>query len=149
MIYAVDVLNTLSVQAPRDPRFLPLTGEFSEQKFHSQYRFLSEMHTDEMRELKDNLKRARKLLTSSPRELREEREQEVQRLERAFKRAESMVHKDRRERVEREALDRVATVEREQRKAGKGAWHMKDGTYPVVISPYGLTGMQRTRSNSC
>ncbi|KAH9950390.1 hypothetical protein B0H21DRAFT_723245 [Amylocystis lapponica] len=110
----------------RDPRFLDLAGEFSPQKFHSQYGFLSDLHMNEMKTLKDNLKRARKLLASSPRDLREEREQEVQRLERAVKRAESMVNKDRREKIEQEALHKVAKGEREKRKEGKGAWYMKD-----------------------
>ncbi|KAI0932127.1 hypothetical protein AcV7_000684 [Taiwanofungus camphoratus] len=110
---------------PRDPRFLPLAGEFSSKQFHSQYGFLSELHTEEMKTLKANLKRARKLLASSPRDLREERMQEVQRLERAVKRAESMVNKDRREKVEEEALSKIARQEREKRKEGKGAWYMK------------------------
>lgn len=51
--------------------------------------------------------------------------QEVQRLERAVKRAESMVNKDRREKVEEEALSKIARQEREKRKEGKGAWYMK------------------------
>lgn len=110
---------------PRDPRFLPMTGEFSTQQFQRQYRFLSELHVNEMKTLKENLKRARKLLASSPRDLREEREQEVQRLERALKRAESMVNKDRREKIEEEALSKVTVEEREKRKQGKGAWFMK------------------------
>lgn len=102
-----------------------MTGEFSTQQFQRQYRFLSELHVNEMKTLKENLKRARKLLASSPRDLREEREQEVQRLERALKRAESMVNKDRREKIEEEALSKVTVEEREKRKQGKGAWFMK------------------------
>ncbi|KZT72842.1 DUF947-domain-containing protein [Daedalea quercina L-15889] len=111
---------------PRDPRFLPMTGELSTKRFRSQYAFLAEMHNQEMQTLRENLKRARKLLVNSPRHLREEREEEVQRLERAYKRAESMVNKDRREQIEQEALERVSKEEKEKRKAGKGAWYMKD-----------------------
>ncbi|KZT02652.1 uncharacterized protein LAESUDRAFT_729892 [Laetiporus sulphureus 93-53] len=118
---------------PRDPRFLPLTGEFSAKRFQSQYGFLAGMHTEEMKALKGNLKRARELLFSSPRNLREEREKEVQRLERAFKRAESMVNKDRRGKVEEEALDRAAKEEKEKRKAGKGAWHMKNSNKKELL----------------
>ncbi|OBZ79859.1 rRNA biogenesis protein RRP36 [Grifola frondosa] len=110
----------------RDPRFLHLAGEFSAQKFSSQYGFLSDMHTEEMKTLRENLKRARKLLVNSPRDLREEREAEVQRLERAVKRAESMVNKDQRERVEREALEKVSKEERAKQKEGKSAWFMKN-----------------------
>ena len=83
------------------------------------------MHSEELTTLKDNLKRARKLLTTSPRDLREEREKEVQRLERAVKRAESMVNKDKREQIEQEAMKRVAQEEKEKRKEGKGAWFLK------------------------
>jgi len=111
---------------PRDPRFLPMAGELSAKRFRSQYGFLADMHSQEMRTLRDNLKRARKLLVNSPRDLREEREQEVQRLERAYKRAESMVSKDRQEKIEQEALEKVAKEENERRKAGKGAWFIKD-----------------------
>lgn len=105
-----------------------MTGEFSPKRFRSQYGFLADMHSQEMQTLRDNLKRARKLLTNSPRHLREEREQEVQRLERAYKRAESMVSKDRQERIEQEALERVAQEEKEKRKAGKKAWYIKNCT---------------------
>lgn len=68
------------------------------------------------------------MLTSSPRDLRQEREQEVQRLEQAVKRAESMVNKDKREKVEQSALSKVRKEEREKRGQGKGVWYMKDGT---------------------
>ncbi|PCH33690.1 DUF947-domain-containing protein [Wolfiporia cocos MD-104 SS10] len=110
---------------PRDPRFLPLVGEFSSKRFQAQYGFLSEMHTEEMKTLRDNLKRARKLLAHSPGALRAEREREVQRLERAYKRAESVVNRDRREKIDQDALERAAREEKEKRKAGKGSWFMK------------------------
>ena len=102
-----------------------MTGEFDSKRFQKQYGFLSHMHSDELKTLRDNLKRARKLLTNSPRDLREEREQEVQRLERAVKRAESTVNKDRQEKVNQEALSKVAREEKERRKQGKGAWYLK------------------------
>ncbi|KAF9822135.1 hypothetical protein IEO21_00129 [Rhodonia placenta] len=111
---------------PRDPRFLTLAGEFDSKRFQTQYGFLAGMHTQEMKTLRENLKRARKLLANSPRDLREEREQEVQRLERAYKRAESQVSKDRREKIEQEALGKVAKEEKEKRSAGKGAWYLKN-----------------------
>ena len=113
---------------PRDPRFLPVTGEFDPKRFHNQYSFLSDLHHEELSTLKENLKRARKLLVNSPRDLRQEREAEVERLERAVKRAESAVNKDRREKVEMEALSKAAKEEREKRKQGKKAWYMKNGT---------------------
>jgi ribosomal RNA-processing protein 36 len=85
------------------------------------------MHKTELCTLKENLKRARKMLASSPRDQREEREQEVAKLEQAVKRAESNVNRDRREQIEQEALGKASQEEREKRKAGKGAWHMKEG----------------------
>ncbi|KAL1951864.1 hypothetical protein VTO73DRAFT_1013 [Trametes versicolor] len=111
---------------PRDPRFLHITGEFDPKRFHSQYGFLSDMHAQEMKTLRENLKRARKLLTNSPRDLREEREAEVERLERAVKRAESAVNRDRQDKVQFEALGRAKKEEQGKQKEGKKAWHMKD-----------------------
>lgn len=137
---------------PRDPRFLQVTGEFDAKRFQNQYNFLSDLHQNELGTLKDNLKRARKLLANSPRDLREEREGEVDRLERAVKRAESLVNKDRREKVETEALRKLAKDEREKRKQGKKAWYMKDGTLSqntimeaTAMADHGLYVEQRIR----
>ena len=65
---------------------------------------------------------------SSPRDQRAEREAEVDRLERAVKRAESAVNRDKRERVEQEAIAKAMHEEKEKRKQGKGAFYLKDGT---------------------
>jgi len=109
----------------RDPRFLQLAGGFSTEKYRHNYGFLSDLHSTELSELRANLKRARKLLVNSPRHLREERQAEVERLELAIKRAESAVNRDKRERIESQALKRVTQEEKEKRKIGKGDWHMK------------------------
>lgn len=129
VITALIRLPTNIRQVPRDPRFLPITGEFSADRFRSQYGFLSDLHHTELKTLRENLKRARKMLASSPRDLRTEREQEVERLERTVKRAESQVNRDRREKVEASALSKVRQEEKEKQKQGKAAWHMKDGEY--------------------
>ena len=84
------------------------------------------MHKTELSTLKENLKRAKKMLASSPRDQRKEREQEVAKLEQAVKRAESNVNRDKREKIELDALGKVKQEEKEKRKAGMGAWHMKD-----------------------
>ncbi|KAH7921317.1 DUF947-domain-containing protein [Leucogyrophana mollusca] len=110
---------------PRDPRFLPIAGEFAPHKFRQQYGFLSDLHTNELKALRENLKRARKLLANSPKDQRVEREQEVARLELAMKRGESSVNRDKREKIEAEALGKVAKEEREKRKQGKAGWWMK------------------------
>ncbi|KAI0322649.1 hypothetical protein OF83DRAFT_541926 [Amylostereum chailletii] len=110
----------------RDPRFLPMSGDFDAKRFRERYGFIADLHKDEMKTLRDNLKRARKLLSSSPKDLRPEREQEVERLERAVKRAESSVNRDKREKIEQEALSQVSREEREKRKQGKGAYYMKN-----------------------
>lgn len=113
---------------------MPLAGEFSAQRFKSQYGFLADMHQSELKTLRENLKRARKLLVNSPRDLREEREAEVQRLERAVKRAESLVNKDKREKIEQEALSNLAKQEREKRREGKKPWFLKDCEFAVLFS---------------
>ncbi|KAG2342200.1 hypothetical protein BDR05DRAFT_964514 [Suillus weaverae] len=112
---------------PRDPRFLHITGTYDPQKFKSQYTFLSTLHTSELSTLRSNLSLARKLLLNSPKDLRAAREREVGRLELAVKRAESGVNRDKREKVEMEALERVGKEEREKRKKGKAGWWMKSG----------------------
>jgi len=66
------------------------------------------------------------LLASSPRDLRDERQQEVNRLELAMKRAESSVNKDRREVVEQMALSQAIKEEQDRQKRGKGGWWMKE-----------------------
>ena len=102
-----------------------VSGTLAPDKFRTQYSFLSDLHASELAALRDDYKRARKLLANSPRELRAAREEEVRRLERAVKRAESAVHRDTRDKVEAEALRKAAQAEREGRKQGKGAWFMK------------------------
>lgn len=91
---------------------------------------MADTRSEELSTLLDNLKRARKLLRTSPRDLYDERAQEVTRLELAVKRAESAVNRDKRERIERGALDRLAEEERQKRKQGKGSWWMKTGQWP-------------------
>jgi ribosomal RNA-processing protein 36 len=86
------------------------------------------MRQDELVTLRDNVKRARKLLASSPQHLRPEREAEVERLVLAVKRAESSVNKDKRERVEREALSAITKEERDKRQMGKKAYWLKNGS---------------------
>ncbi len=85
------------------------------------------MHDGELKILRENLKRARKLLPSSPRDLRAERGAEIERLALAVKRGESSVNKDKRETVEQEALSTIAKEERDKRRKGKKAYWLKDG----------------------
>jgi ribosomal RNA-processing protein 36 len=96
------------------------------------------MRQDELVALRDNLKRARKLLASSPRHLRQEREAEVERLALAVKRGESSVNRDKRERVEREALSAITKEERDKRQKGKKSYWLKNGTC-FCLSP-AITG---------
>jgi ribosomal RNA-processing protein 36 len=103
-----------------------LAGEFSGQIFKEKYSFLVDIHRNELKTLRGNLKQARKLLLTSPHDLRLERELEVNRLEMAVKRGESAVNQDTREKVEQEALSKMSKQEREKRKQGKGKWWMKE-----------------------
>ncbi|KXN90067.1 rRNA biogenesis protein RRP36 [Leucoagaricus sp. SymC.cos] len=109
----------------RDPRFLPITGEFKADKFQESYGFLTEVHGSELSTLRDNLKRAKKMLQNAPRHLRDDYGAEVQRLELAVKRAESVVNKERMDRIQREALQEVSKDEKDKRKQGKGEWYLK------------------------
>ena len=109
-------------------------GKQDVEAFQKRYSFLSDYHKTELGTLKENLARARKLLRSSPRDLREEREEEVQRLERALKRSETLVNRDKREEIERKALDEVKRQEREQRKQGKGEWYMKKCGWKIFLT---------------
>lgn len=96
------------------------------------------MHEGELKILRENLKRARKLLASSPRDLRLEREAEVERLALAVKRGESSVNRDKRERVEQEALGTIAKEERDKRQNGKKAYWLKSGgsqfSFPSIVT---------------
>ena len=143
--------GSLIMKIPRDPRFLPTAGQFSPEKFHKQYSFLAESHKTELATLRESLKRARKLLSSSPRDLRSEREQEVERLERAVKRAESIVNKDRLDQVEREAMSKVKKDEREKRAHGKNPWYLKKGKIPIeYVMEWALIAcLCQARSTSC
>lgn len=84
------------------------------------------MHVAELATLREDLTRARKLLLSSPRDLREEREQEVHQLERAVRSLEGIVQREHRQKVEHDALNAVKKSEKEKTKQGKGQWFMKN-----------------------
>ncbi|KAK2461946.1 hypothetical protein APHAL10511_006409 [Amanita phalloides] len=118
---------------PRDPRFIPLAGEFSERLYQNNYGFLAEARRNELDSLKDNLKRARKMTSSSPRNQRNERESEVKRLELAVKRMESLVNKDKQDKIQVEALRKIGKDEREKRKQGKRDWWMKKAEEKKVV----------------
>lgn len=62
----------------RDPRFGEAVGDYSQDHFRRNYSFLSEARLAEIKSLKESLKRARKLLGSSPAHLREDRAIEVE-----------------------------------------------------------------------
>ena len=90
-------------------------------------------HKTELVTLREALKQARKLLASSSRDLRSEREGEVYRLEQAIKRAESMVNKDQLDQVQRDALGKAKKEEELKRQQGKGKWFLKKGKFIQCI----------------
>lgn len=53
-----------------------------------------------------------------------------------MKRAESSVNRDKREKVEAEALSRAKQAESERRKLGKGAWFMKECTFLRPVTTF-------------
>jgi len=119
-------------QVPRDPRFLTTAGVFDPQKFQRSYGFLAENRRTELQTIKESLAKARKALGSSPLYLKSERENEVQMLEHAVKRVESLVNKDRLDTVEQEALTKRKKEEVEKRKQGKGQWFLKKGEITLI-----------------
>ncbi|KAJ7596995.1 hypothetical protein C8J56DRAFT_918858 [Mycena floridula] len=128
-----EIVNVHTPQV-RDPRFLPLSGQFDPDKYRANYGFLSEAHQTELTTLQDNLKRARRLLASAPRATRQEQEEEVQRLELAVNRARSAVNRDRQQKVEQEALSKVSKAEKEKQKQGKAGWWMKDAEKKQLLT---------------
>ena len=96
-----------------------VSSTFAADKFRAQYSFLSNLHASELVALRDNYKRARKLLANLLHHLRTAREEEVRQLEHAVKRAKSVVHRDTRDKVEAKALQKAAQTEREGRKQRK------------------------------
>ncbi|KAF8320317.1 DUF947-domain-containing protein [Clavulina sp. PMI_390] len=117
------------VEAPkierRDPRFSSLSGSFDQSQFSKSYSFITGLQETEVGDLKTSLSRARKLLANSPAHLRDDRAAEVTRLERALKRTESHVEREKRERRQREVLGAAKKAEQAKQAAGKGIWHMK------------------------
>lgn len=124
----------VSTFEPRDPRFVSVVGEYSSEKFQRHYEFLVGAHMAELFTLKENLKTARKLLATSPRDFRDARSREVEHLELAVKRAESQVNKDKTKKIEQEALKKVKREEREKRLQGKSAWYMKKGEKKALVT---------------
>ncbi|KAG8214606.1 hypothetical protein J3R82DRAFT_9676 [Butyriboletus roseoflavus] len=118
----------------RDPRFMHAVGRYNPSKFKQQYDFLPGLRNDELLTLREHVKRARKLVTNSPSHLRAEREEEVERLEHAMKRAESSVNLDTRERVELKALQSAQQTEKEKRKQGKTGWWMKQSEKKKLLA---------------
>lgn len=104
---------------------MSVAGEFKADKYQHNYAFLAERHGDELKTLRENLKRARKMMNNAPRHLWQDYEEEVQRLELAVKRAESTVNRERADRVQREALQKISKGEKEKQKQGKGKWYLK------------------------
>ncbi|KAH6917420.1 DUF947-domain-containing protein [Coprinopsis sp. MPI-PUGE-AT-0042] len=118
---------------PRDPRFLPTTGEFKPEEFQKSYGFLAESRKDELKTLRESLSKARRALSSCPADRRLEFEREIYRLEQALKRTEGLVNKDRQDAVQRQALQKVKSEEKEKQKHGKGQWFLKDSEKRKVV----------------
>lgn len=105
---------------------MPLAGELSVAKFQQQYGFLTDVHENELKTLREHAKRARVLVKTAPNDLREEWERELGRLQLAMKRAESAVNRDKKSKIEQEALSKITKEEHEKRKKGKRSWWMKE-----------------------
>ncbi|TFK98787.1 hypothetical protein BDV98DRAFT_606570 [Pterulicium gracile] len=136
---------------PRDPRFTssfhptPTTSthpSHDAEHFTKAYAFLTTARSSELKTLSSSLATATKLLANSPRDLRAEREAEVERLTQALRRMQGLVNKDKRDAVERKALEKVKQSEREKAKEGKKQWFMKDGERREVLAKARLEAVE-------
>jgi ribosomal RNA-processing protein 36 len=96
----------------RDPRFEPLSGPLDETKLQKAYSFLDDYREDEMKELKNAIKKTKD-------------EAEKEKLKRALLSMESRKKVQERKRKEADILDRHRKEEKELVKQGKKPFYLK------------------------
>ncbi|TIA89121.1 hypothetical protein E3P99_02197 [Wallemia hederae] len=119
----------------RDPRFLSLSGNFSQDLFEKSFAFLKGSVQQEVVQAKEQLKaaelslrRARALPSSTDDKqyLIAEHQNEVARLTQDIQRMSSQVKTSQKKDIEKDALRKIKKEEREKRGEGKKAYFMKD-----------------------
>jgi ribosomal RNA-processing protein 36 len=119
----------------RDPRFEALGGPVDDGKVKAAYSFLSDYREDEMKELKEAIKKTKD-------------EDAKERLKRALMSMESRKKADLRKKKEQEILDRHRKEEKELVKQGKKPFYLKKAEQKkrVLMDQYGnLKGKQLDR----
>ncbi|TIC08748.1 DUF947-domain-containing protein [Wallemia mellicola] len=119
----------------RDPRFLSLSGNFSQDLFEKSFSFLKGSLSKEVAEAKEqlkaaqlNIRRARSLPGQSEDKtyLIEEHQAEVDRLTHEIQRMSSQAKTSQKKDIEKEALRKIKKEERDKRGEGKKAYYLKD-----------------------
>ncbi|EJT97780.1 DUF947-domain-containing protein [Dacryopinax primogenitus] len=118
---------------PRDPRFTTLSGTLSLPHVRQNYAFLSDVQSQEVGQLREAVKLAKRRLPSTPEEKRDEAEAELARLAGALKRAESVRESNTRQAHEASVLRKLKKEEMTKRAQGKGEWHMKRSEKKKVL----------------
>ena len=91
------------------------------------YTFLPQLLSEEFASLKTALNAATKAERTCARADKESWSSEKERLERQLAQTRTRLERTQREARERDVLAKAKKEEREKRKEGKGAWHMKKG----------------------
>jgi ribosomal RNA-processing protein 36 len=123
---------TVAKRDYRDPRFEPLSGPIDDSKLRKAYSFLDDYRDDEIRELKDAIKKAKD-------------EGEKEKMKRTLLSMESKKKSDERKKREEEILDKHRKEEKELVKQGKQPFFLKKAEQKkrVLIEQFsGLKGKQ-------
>jgi hypothetical protein len=97
------------------------------------YDFLPQLLSEEFASLKTALNAATKAERSCARADKDSWAAEKERIERQLAQTRTRLERTQREAREREVLAKAKKDEREKRKEGKGAWHMKKGLFSLPL----------------
>ncbi|GAA99311.1 uncharacterized protein L969DRAFT_16615 [Mixia osmundae IAM 14324] len=121
----------------RDPRFDSLSGALDEDLYSRSYSFISEQQKAELAQLKTTVYKARKVPNFPVDELEE--------LERALKKMESLVDRAARDERERTAVKKWREQETGKQNSGKAAWHLKQADRRQLIEREKLSELAKDK----
>lgn len=141
----------------RDPRFLSLSGNFSQDLYEKSFSFLKGSLSKEVADAKDqlktaqlNIRRARSLPGQSEDKtyLIEEHQAEVDRLTHEIQRMSSQAKTSQKKDIEKEALRKIKKEERDKRGEGKKAYYLKDCEFIIPFTNTYLSQIQLRNVNA-
>lgn len=141
----------------RDPRFLSLSGNFSQDLYEKSFSFLKGSLSKEVADAKDqlktaqlNIRRARSLPGQSEDKtyLIEEHQAEVDRLTHEIQRMSSQAKTSQKKDIEKEALRKIKKEERDKRGEGKKAYYLKDCEFTIPFTNTHLSQIQLRNVNA-